>query len=186
MLCPACYEENPDKNRFCGQCGTPLRDRVYLQAALDASWRFRNETFVLPDVIAQPRREPNGDAGLPSPDAHESLSEESLPKEAIDYDNRLSLLAESRMDRQHQTPDPVLQAMQEDWGNAASISEPEALAQGDLWNPAVGSVSEADVLAPSLDSSTQGETGFTPSISPTRNHGIRPNCLRNKLPAPRI
>ena len=166
MLCPACHEENPDKNRFCGQCGTPLRDRAHLEAALDAAWRFRNETFVLPDVIVQPRRESN-DHGLPSPDTHESLSKEPLPKEVIDYDNGLPLLAEPGMDRRRQTPDSIRRAMQEVWGNAASINAPEGTAQGDLWNPAADSVSEADVPAPSLDSPTQGEIGFTPLDQPT-------------------
>jgi hypothetical protein len=166
VLCPACHEENPDRNRFCGQCGTPLSDRAHLQATLDASRQFRNETFVLQDVIAQPRREPNDD-GLPSPDSHESLSEEPLPKEVIDYDNGLPLLAEPGMDRRRQTPDPIRRAMQEVWGNAASINAPIGPAQGDLWNPAADSVSEADVPVPSLDSPTQGEIGFTPLDQPT-------------------
>ena len=112
MLCPVCHEENPHRNRFCGQCGTPLSDRAHLQATLDASQRFRNETFELQDVIAQPRREPNDD-GLPSPDPHEKLSEELLPKEAIDYDNSIPLLAEPGMDRRRQTPDSIRRAMQE-------------------------------------------------------------------------
>jgi hypothetical protein len=134
---------------------------------LDAAWWSRNETFVLQDLITELRREPNGDRGLPSPDPHESLSEETLPKEVIDYDNDLLLLAEPGMDRQRQTPDPGCQAMQEGWGNAASISEPEVLAQGDLWNPTANSLSEADVLALSLDSPTQGEIGLTPLDQPT-------------------
>ena len=25
MLCPGCSHENPDANRYCGMCGTPLR-----------------------------------------------------------------------------------------------------------------------------------------------------------------
>jgi len=79
---------------------------------LDASQRFRNETFELQDVIAQPQREPNDD-GLPSPDPHEKLSEELLPKEAIDYDNSIPLLAEPGMDRRRQTPDSIRRAMQE-------------------------------------------------------------------------
>jgi hypothetical protein len=79
---------------------------------------------VLQEVIAQPRREPNGDASLPNPGPHESLSEEPLPKEVIDYDNGLPLLAEPGMDRPRQTPDPIRRAMQEGWGNAASINAP--------------------------------------------------------------
>jgi hypothetical protein len=119
----------------------------------------------LQDVIAQPRREPNDD-GLPSPDPHENLSEELLPKEVIDYDNSIPLLAEPGMDRRRQTPDSICRAMQEVWGNAASINAPEEPAQGDLWNPAADSVSEADVPAPSLNLPTQSEIGFTPLDQP--------------------
>ncbi len=128
MLCPACHEENPDRNRFCGQCGTPLRGSA--SGAGTAS-------FPLQDVIAQPPRGSNGDAGLPGPDPRESLSKdgqrdprpwtvEPLPKEVIDYDNGLPLLAEPGMDRRRQTPESVRQAMQKAWGNAVEAPEPEA------------------------------------------------------------
>jgi len=131
VLCPACHEENPDKNRFCGQCGTPLRG-----SASGAG----PSSFPLQDVIEQPPRGSNGDAGLPGPDPRESLSKggqrdlrpwtvEPLPKEVIDYDNGLPLLAEPGMDRRRQTPESVRQAMQKVWGNAASTNEPEAPAQ---------------------------------------------------------
>ncbi|MGA2961156.1 MAG: hypothetical protein ABSD96_05740 [Candidatus Korobacteraceae bacterium] len=112
-------------------------------------------SFPMQDVIAQPRRGPNGDAGSPSPDLHNSLSQgrqrdsrpwtiAPLPKEVIDYDNTLPLLAEPGMDRRRQTPDSVRQAMQDAWGSAASISvppalaEPEAPGQEDLSSPAPG------------------------------------------------
>ncbi len=151
MFCPACREENPDRNRFCGQCGRPL------SAPVCPAGQFGNETasrvgpssFPLQDVIAQSRRGPNGDAGLPNRGPQGDLTKgsqlgsrprsfQALPKEVIDYDNGLPLLAEPGMDRRRQTPDPVRQAMQEVWGNSAESPDPEG-----LWNSTPDSLSQA-------------------------------------------
>jgi hypothetical protein len=205
VFCPACHQENPDRNRFCGQCGTPLSAPAHPAGHFgdETASRVGPSSFPLQDVIAPSRRGPNGDAGLPNPDPQGGLPKggqgdsrprrvEALPKEVIDYDNGLPLLAEPGMDRRRQTPDPVRQAMQEVWGNSAEAPAPEASR-----SPAPDSVSQAGrkpgssllaassgveeltppahVPAPASDSPTGEEIGFNPL-------GSRRNCLRNHPP----
>jgi hypothetical protein len=119
----------------------------------------------LQDVIV-PQRGANGDADR---SGSRPRTVEPLPKEVIDYDNGLPLLAEPGMDRRRQTPDAVRQALQAVWGDAAPIHQREAPTPEDLWNPAADTVAEtvlneltpqADVPTPSPDSPTRGEIGF--------------------------
>jgi hypothetical protein len=121
----------------------------------------------LQDVIV-PRRGANGDADRAG---SRSRIVEPLPKEVIDYDNGLPLLAEPGMDRRRQTPDAVRQAMQSVWGNAATIQQPEAPAQPvseaaapeDLWNPAVvGETGRQPGPAPSTDFARSGVEELIP------------------------
>jgi hypothetical protein len=156
LLCPACHDENPDRSRFCGQCGTPLRDLAPARPS-----------FPLQDVIV-PRRGANGDADR---SGSRPRTVEPLPKEVIDYDNGLPLLAEPGMDRRRQTPDAVRQAMQAVWGDAASVHEreaptplvSEAAVPEDLWNPAVvGETGRRPGPAPSADFAHSGVEELTP------------------------
>lgn len=147
MLCPACHDENPDRNRFCGQCGTPLRDLAPTRPS-----------FPLQDVIA-PWRGANGDAGRAGSNPR---TVEPLPKEVIDYDNGLPLLAEPGMDRRRQTPDVVRQAMQAVWWDAASIHERKPPTPEDLWNPAMmDEIDRQPGPAPSVDFARSGVEELT-------------------------
>jgi hypothetical protein len=113
----------------------------------------------LQDVIV-PRRGANGDADRAGSNPK---TVEPLPKEVIDYDNGLPLLAEPGMDRRRQTPDVVRQAMQSVWGDAASIHERKAPTPEDLWDPAM--MDETDRQpgpAPSSDFARSGVEELTP------------------------
>ncbi len=148
MLCPACHDENPDRSRFCGQCGTPLRNLAPARPP-----------FPLQDVIA-PRRGANGDAGRAG---SRPRTVGPLPKEVIDYDNGLPLLAEPGMDRRRQTPDAVREAMRAVWGDAASFYEREAPTPEDLWNPAaVGETGHRPGSARGADFARNGVEELTP------------------------
>jgi hypothetical protein len=131
----------------------------------------------LQDVIAETRRSPNNEGlsknGQPG---SRPWTVEPLPKEVIDYDNGLPLLAGPGMDRRRQTPDSIRQAMQQAWGgasvdeskapsdrsdvidvpmwsNAASIVKPEVPVQPqppleNLWNRVADVVHEAGLQEP--------------------------------------
>ncbi len=176
VLCPVCHENNPDKNRFCGQCGALLT-----HAQLQADIASGVEKPPLPDASSQP---PRGEGFSPGPPpGSRSGAVEPLPKEVIDYDNQLPLLAEPGMDRRRQTPDSVRQAVRQTWGDT-SIPEPEAptpsaSALKDLWNQAVELPSEANpqeqlasAATSSLDWSAAG-SGLNP-LDPPRPEPPRP------------
>jgi TPR repeat protein len=158
VLCPACHEDNPDKNRFCGQCGAALSEPAHAQPR-DETADTIGSPFSSQDVIAEARGGSN--SGLSQREQRDSRpwAFEPLPKEVIDYDNGLPLLAEPGMDRRRQTPDSIRQAMQQAWGGAPvgapeASSDPSDLIDVPMWSDAAPIAnSEAPAhAAPDLES----------------------------------
>jgi TPR repeat protein len=132
----------------------------------------------LSDASSQPPRGKGFSSGPPP--GSRSRTVEPLPKEVIDYDNGLPLLAEPGTDRRRQTPDSVRQAVRETWGDT-SIPEPEVptpskSALKDLWNQAVDLPSDAspqEQLASAVESRSSrdqlaAESGLNPLDPPSQ------------------
>jgi len=126
------------------------------QAQLPVDTSGGVEISSLPDANSRP---PRGEGFSPGPPpGSRSRTVESLPREVIDYDNGLPLLAEPGMDRRRQTPDSVRQAVRDTWGDT-SIPEPEAPALPEsapkgLWNQAVDSPSQSSPQEPPASAAT--------------------------------
>ena len=156
MLCPACHESNPERNRFCGQCGAWLGQSVSpTRVAVANGLQARGQRGSRPSTVEPlPKVEP-----LPP-----------LPKEVIDYDNQLPLLAEPGMDRR-QSFGSLRQAMQQARENQSSDVSP-----AQTGNPVPGPQPKAPAPEPTLE-----EIWNTAMASEAENHAPAPLAL---APAP--
>ena len=154
MLCPACHESNPERNRFCGQCGASLRQPV----------QSRPQNAAASGVRADGQR-----GSRPS-------TVEPLPQEVIDYDNRLPLLAEPGMDRR-QSFGSLRQSTQQARVNESSEVSPAQTDRSKLFDPPLWSsdaVPDNQSKAPAQPVSTLEEIWNSEMASEAEDHASAP------------
>ena len=100
MICPRCQNDNPEINRFCGNCGAALPSKT------------DHETAAAPTTSANGANATQTVSGAAvshyEPEGYDEEVEPKLPPEVVEYDKRVPLIAEPGTDRRHQVPKHIL------------------------------------------------------------------------------
>ncbi|HEX8926701.1 MAG TPA: zinc-ribbon domain-containing protein [Terriglobales bacterium] len=95
MICPKCQYDNPDTNRFCGNCGAALIQKP--ASNIDAA-----------DLTSKSEHAPDEATSHYEPEAYDEPEAPRLSPEVIEFDKKIPLIAEPGSDRRSHVPKHIM------------------------------------------------------------------------------